>query len=101
MAVDYLFQIAAEVSIERHRGTMRFGQRDGFGEQPSGLRFGGAHRYNDRFLPPRFLPLNDDLGPGAHARQHVRKVAGRFRFRDVDHLLGHDTIIQGYFSLSR
>jgi hypothetical protein len=89
MAVDDVFQIAGKVSIERHRGTMRFGQRDRFGEQPSRLRSGGAHRHHDRFLA-----LNDDLGTGAHARQHVRKVAGRFRFRDVDHPLGHNEIIQ-------
>jgi len=37
----------------------------------------------------RFAPLDDDLSPGAYPRQHIRKVAGGFRFRDVDDVLRH------------
>jgi hypothetical protein len=45
---------------------VRFRECDGFGKQPARLRFGWAHRDHDRFMP-----FDDDLGTGAHTRQHV------------------------------
>ena len=38
MAVDDLFEIAAEVSVERHGRAMGFRQRDRFGEQTARMR---------------------------------------------------------------
>ena len=38
MALDSCFYISGEVSVERHGGTVRFSERDGFGKQPARLR---------------------------------------------------------------
>jgi len=37
--------------------------------------------------------LDDDLSTGAHARQHVGEVAGRFFFGDMDYSIRHVAII--------
>jgi hypothetical protein len=40
--------------------------------------------------------VDHNLCTGAHTRQHVSKVAGGFRFRDVDHMVSHDAIIPAF-----
>src|ERR1022692_4428393 len=70
---------------------MGFRQGDALGKQTAthGL---GAHHHD------RLTPLDDDLGPGAHPRQHGGEVAGDFRFRHVDDVLLHR---QNYISTPR
>jgi hypothetical protein len=40
MAIDDGFQIAGEVAVKCHGGTVRFGQGDGFGEIKAGIGMG-------------------------------------------------------------
>src|SRR5260370_3815386 len=40
--------------------------------------------------------FDHNLCTGAHTRQHLSKVAGGFRFRDVDHVVSHDAIIPSF-----
>ena len=42
--------------------------------------------------------LDHDFRAGAHARQHVSKVAGGFCFRDVDHMVSHGAIIPSFLA---
>jgi hypothetical protein len=43
--------------------------------------------------------LDHDFRAGTHARQHVSKVAHGFRFRDVDHMVGHGAITPSFLLL--
>ena len=40
--------------------------------------------------------IDDNFRTGPHARPHPRKVAGRFRFRDVNYPLAHGPIIPSF-----
>jgi hypothetical protein len=63
---------------------MFFGETKRLGKQPD-MRFSGT---NHRHRP--YLIADDDFDSGTDPRQHVSKVAGGFRFRDVDDVLGHE-----------
>src|ERR1035441_1351554 len=78
--------IVGEVGIDR---CCRFG-----GQQRDALRDGAAWRerrvdHGDRLL----AVLDHDLRTGADPRQQPSEVAGRLRFRDVDHMVSHGRII--------
>src|SRR5450755_768121 len=92
MAVDRCFQIAGKVAVERGRGSMFFRQTQGLGKEPD-MRFGGT-KHGHRPC----LISDDDLSPGAHPCEHVSKVAGGFRFRDVDHMVSHAAIIPSFLT---
>src|SRR6266550_2539517 len=95
MAIDDLFQVAPEVSVERHGRTVGFGQRDGFREQTARMRLRRAqHGHGPRVI------FDDDFRACAHVGQQRRNVGrGGFCFRDVDHFLSHLVIIHHMPSL--
>ena len=87
MAVDELFEIAPEVSIKRHSRAMLKCETKRFREQPH-MRLGRTkNRYGPRVV------LDHYLCACANAPHERGEVARRFRFRDVDHMLGPDVII--------
>jgi hypothetical protein len=47
----------------------------------------------------QLVALDHEFRAGTHARQHVRKVAGGFRFRDMDHMVGHGAITPSFLLL--
>jgi hypothetical protein len=89
MAVDDLFEIAPEVSIECHGGTVGFRQRDRFREQAARLRLRRTeHCHRSRAV------FDDDFRASAHVGQERRDIGrGSFLFRNVDYALGHKLII--------
>jgi len=90
MAIDDLFEIAPEVSVERHCGTVGFRQRDRFREQTAGMRLGGAqHGHGPRVI------FDHDVRACAHVGQERLHVSrGGFRFRGVNHIFSHNLIIR-------
>src|SRR5580692_10169012 len=96
MAIDDLFEVASEVSIERHGRAVGFRQRDGFREQTARMRLRRAQDgHRSRVI------FDDDFRASAHMGQPRRNVGrGGFCFRDVDHYLSHKLIIHRYSSCS-
>lgn len=91
--VDDLFDISGEVRIE-HRGMsgfffVGFGERDAFRDGTARRNRSMDHRHG-QFAAFAF---DHHFGTSTHPRQHVSKVAGGFRLRDVDHMVGHAAII--------
>jgi hypothetical protein len=88
---ENFFNVFREVCVE-DRGLagfffVRFCQRNA-------LRDAAAHRLGgvkDSYSP--LATFDDDLLPRSHACHQRSKVARRFRLRDVDHILIHETII--------
>jgi len=87
VAVDRRFKIAGEVLVKRSRRSVFFGETKRLRKQAD-MRFSGT---NHRHRP--HLIADHHFDSGTHPRQHVRKVAGGFRFRDVDDVLRHEGII--------
>jgi len=78
--------IVGEVGIDC---CSRFG-----GQQRDALRDGAAWRERSMDHGDRFLAVLDyDLRTGADPGQQPSEVAGRLRFRDVDHMVSHEVII--------
>ena len=88
VTVHGLFQIANKVFVQSGRRTMRFRQRQGFGEQPARMRPRGT---KDGYRMG--VILDDDLGAFGHALEQRGKITCRFRLRDVDDIVGHTGII--------
>ena len=89
MALDSCFYILGEVSI--HDRCRVLGQEcNALGD--SAARRGRRMDYRYRQL----AALDHNLCTGAHTRQHISKVAGGFRFRDVDHMVSHDAIVPAF-----
>ena len=84
VAVDRRFKIAGEVLVKRSRRSMFFGETKRLRKQAD-MRFSGT---NHRHRP--YLIANHDFDFGTDPCQHVCKVAGGFRFRDVDDVLRHE-----------
>ena len=87
MALDSCFYILSEIWVESSGGTMLLGEPQGFGKQPD-IRFNGT-KYGHR----QFATLDHDFHTSAHVRQHVREVADRFLFRNVDHVISQGGIV--------
>jgi len=78
VAVDRRFKIAGEVLVKRSPRSMFFGKTKRLRKQTD-MRFSGT---NHRHRP--HLIADHDFDSGTHPCPHVSKVAGGFRFRDVD-----------------
>lgn len=95
MAIDDRFQVAPEVSVERHGRAVGFRQRDGFREQTARMRL----RRPQHGHGPRVI-FDDDFRARANVSQQRRNVGcGGFCFRDVDHIFSHLAIIHRTSSL--
>jgi hypothetical protein len=94
MTVDNLFEIAPEISIQRHRKAMLTCETQRFREQ---TQVGFGNRSNDGNWPR--VIFDDDLSARAHARHQRSEIARRFCFGDVDHTLCHFQIIHRVGSL--
>src|SRR5436853_858981 len=98
MAIDDLFQVRSEVWVQRgfvaQLFRMRFGQRDGFREQTARTRL-RRPQYGHR---PGVI-FDDDFRACTNAGHQRGELARHFCFRDVDHILSHNLIIQRTSSL--
>jgi len=90
MAVHDLFEVTREILIESGRRAVLSGKTERFRKQPD-ARFG---RMNDGNRLR--VVLDDNFRTRADARHQRREVARRFRVRDVDHVLNHNSIIHDY-----
>ena len=92
MALHSRFHVLGEVGIHDRRRVL--GQeRDALGVGAARWGWRMDHGYR------QLVALDHEFRAGTHARQHVRKVAGGFRFRDVDHMVGHGAIIPSFLLL--
>jgi len=96
MTVDNLFEIAPEVSIQRHRRAMLTCETQRFREQSKG---GFSDGSNDGNWP--LVVFDDDLSARTHPGHQRSEIARRFSFGDMDHTLGHSLIIHRVGSLHR
>jgi hypothetical protein len=96
MTADNLFEIAPEVSIQRHRRAMLAREPQRFREQSQG---GFGDGSNDGNWPR--VVFDDDLSARADAGHQRSEIARRFCFGDVDNTLGHFLVIHRVGSLPR
>ena|SRR5579859_4858576 len=86
MAFNGGLNILGEVGIDGC-GRFRWEQRDAFGD---GAAWRGRSMNHRDWL---FAVFDHDLCAGTDPCEQSGEVAGCFRFRDVDHMISHDTII--------
>jgi len=88
VAIDDLFEVAPEVSIERYGRTMRFASAiDSESRRPGGC---SAER-NTATGCASFSMMTS--APSDTRSSNASEIARRFRLRDVNHVLGHNVII--------
>jgi hypothetical protein len=85
MALHGRFHILGEVGIH-DRGRVLRQERDALGDGAARRGWRMDHGYR------QLVALNHGFCAGTHTCQHVSKVFGGFRFRDVDHLVRQGAI---------
>ena len=72
---------------------MLLSESDGLGKQAGSELFTDGPHHGDRLS----ISLDDNFGAFSYAGHHLSKIIGRFRLRDMDHVLGHVEIIHGSY----